>query len=667
MFHRLELKNCFTHQDAVFELKKGLTAISGLNGKGKTLIPEMLSFCLWGAKALRGEVTTYKGVWAAAEFDLRGKTYRVERTTSMATLFESGVKIVTGTTPVNSHIEGLFGYSFEVFKVTNIARQGEIEAMGNMKPTARKALIDETIGLSKIEGLQEWAKVEKANAKTQYQAVASMMGTRPADLPEPPPEVTPQQVMVFQKQYGTFCAHAPYSARPEEVKQHERYDELESLRAQKLARMEAQARIRGIDAALKTMPEFVGVAPKLSIFDTKLEEMVRQTNRYDEINQAIKSTNSKLKLFPDESQFTNEFLDECEAIIEMRKRWKRRNELQKELAEYVCPACDHHWHDEDPRLKDYADVPIEQPVLRLTSAEIAIHRAVNAYQDKRKELLEMLATLTEGLTEVQSHAAAIQEVHEARQKVRIHEETLKMQQARNELLETKAGIEIPEDVSELLQEVEAQAMRVAEYERALGRHLEALVNLQGIPGDIEQKFIDAREGQEKWNAYVAQRQAYHVAMDKWTENEKRLVELEKTMEDWNQVGMAIIALRVKIKGYLLPNLNMVASKLLALMSNSWLSRAEIDENFEMRADGKLVHLLSGAGKALTNLALRIGLGQVLTNSVFPVLMLDEADHGVDQEKAPMIMEALKALTGTIVQVIVISHKAGLAADQRIEL
>ena len=43
--------------------------------------------------------------------------------------------------------------------------------------------------------------------------------------------------------------------------------------------------------------------------------------------------------------------------------------------------------------------------------------------------------------------------------------------------------------------------------------------------------------------------------------------------------------------------------------------------------------LSGSGKACANLALRIGLGQVLTNKVVSLFIGDEIDASMDTERA----------------------------------
>src|SRR5262245_43467351 len=51
----------------------------------------------------------------------------------------------------------------------------------------------------------------------------------------------------------------------------------------------------------------------------------------------------------------------------------------------------------------------------------------------------------------------------------------------------------------------------------------------------------------------------------------------------------------------------------------------VDEEFDVTVDGQPLNTLSGSGKAVANLALRNGLGQVLTNNVLSLFVGDEID------------------------------------------
>lgn len=90
----------------------------------------------------------------------------------------------------------------------------------------------------------------------------------------------------------------------------------------------------------------------------------------------------------------------------------------------------------------------------------------------------------------------------------------------------------------------------------------------------------------------------------------------------------------------------------------------IDNEFDILVDGQRVETLSGSGKAVVNLAIRIALGTVLTNKIFSVFMVDEADAAMRGERASYTAECLRNLRKTVSQIFIISHK-DIEVDTRI--
>jgi len=131
-------------------------------------------------------------------------------------------------------------------------------------------------------------------------------------------------------------------------------------------------------------------------------------------------------------------------------------------------------------------------------------------------------------------------------------------------------------------------------------------------------------------------------------------------------AVALVELKARVKQYLVPSLNRVASSLLFQMTGGQRGRIEIDEEFNIEVDGLAINKLSGSGKAVANLAIRIGLGQVLTNRVFSVFMGDEIDAAMDADRAGYTAQAMQRLTKHVSQVLLVSHKEH-DADQHIHL
>jgi DNA repair exonuclease SbcCD ATPase subunit len=92
----------------------------------------------------------------------------------------------------------------------------------------------------------------------------------------------------------------------------------------------------------------------------------------------------------------------------------------------------------------------------------------------------------------------------------------------------------------------------------------------------------------------------------------------------------------------------------------------VDEEFDVTVDGQPLNTLSGSGKAVANLSLRIGLGQVLTNNVLSLFVGDEIDSSLDKDRAENTAMTFEALKSRISQILLITHKRP-CADYYIEL
>jgi DNA repair exonuclease SbcCD ATPase subunit len=158
-------------------------------------------------------------------------------------------------------------------------------------------------------------------------------------------------------------------------------------------------------------------------------------------------------------------------------------------------------------------------------------------------------------------------------------------------------------------------------------------------------------------------QQYEAAHARYAEESERfhtlLGEITAKSADrdgWRAAREALADLRGRIKTYLVPSLNRVASHLLAQMTGGQRSSIVVDEEFNVTVDGQRLDTLSGSGKACSNLALRIGLGQVLTNNVVSVFVGDEIDASMDADRARSTQNSIAKLTASISQILIISHK-----------
>ena len=83
-------------------------------------------------------------------------------------------------------------------------------------------------------------------------------------------------------------------------------------------------------------------------------------------------------------------------------------------------------------------------------------------------------------------------------------------------------------------------------------------------------------------------------------------------------------------------------------------------------DGQPINTLSGSGKAVANLSLRLGLGQVLTNNQLSIFLGDEIDASMDKDRAQNTALTLEYLSEKVSQILLVTHKYP-QADYYIEL
>jgi hypothetical protein len=76
-------------------------------------------------------------------------------------------------------------------------------------------------------------------------------------------------------------------------------------------------------------------------------------------------------------------------------------------------------------------------------------------------------------------------------------------------------------------------------------------------------------------------------------------------------------------------------------------------------------VLDGASRE--DAAKRLGLGQVLTNSVLSIFAGDEIDAAMDDDRAKSLGDCVHSLAGKIAQVILVTHKSQADADWSIGL
>ena len=82
--------------------------------------------------------------------------YGIDRTPKGGTITRAGVPLATGTRALNAKVIEILGFGLDVFDISCICNQGEVERLGAMPASERKAMVDRVIGVHRIEEVQKW-------------------------------------------------------------------------------------------------------------------------------------------------------------------------------------------------------------------------------------------------------------------------------------------------------------------------------------------------------------------------------------------------------------------------------------------------------------------------------------------------------------------------------
>lgn len=599
MLHSLKFEVTFPNgknfkQD--IEFKKGHTSITGLNGRGKSLIPEMIQYAYWGTKALRGKSDDYKKLFVEHTFEVKGQIYTVSRKGSTVNLMEGNMPKASGTTAVNKAIEAIFGYSFEVFQVANACNQGKVNQLGDMLPSERKKLVDETVGLNALDELNKFIGDHEKALRSEVKGIESV-------LVEPEAPVMPENYQPSSEIKAT----------------------LEGLqvvqREHDLLKVKASVQIN------------VPTAPEPCVFADKLPEYLEATKLRDSLKAQINAVLSQISGIQD-AELTEEQIAEAEKYNQEYASWLAKSALKKQLeskqVRHDCPACNHVWHDADPRLSELQSLA--------TTMEVPKHSV--SYLNAQKQAVARASIKAEGGAK---------------------------------LIELTAQFEKTQDYSVQIREIQLYENAMQNFHRDLERAMQTQLEKAQSEEKLKDSKFEALSTIPALAAHLlacsvaeAQLITYQKNLTTYHTNLNKVLKLKEEADQWGRAKQAIVELRTRVKGYLLPSLNKVATNLISSMTGGELSWITVNDNFDITVEGQRLETLSGAGKAVANLALRIALGQVLTNRVFSVMMLDEIDADCDQNRAAFVAQCMRRLTGQISQVIQISHKQ-IEADHYVKL
>jgi DNA repair protein SbcC/Rad50 len=652
------------------QFQKGLGAISGRNESGKSFIVEMIRFSLFGSAALRGRADDYRKLKAELAFTVKGQAYRVVRSGPNAMLFRGAEEIAVGVRPVNSKIVQILGFGLEVFDVASVCNQGDIEKLGSMRPADRKRMVDAVIGLDVIEQLGRWSNDEALGLTREAEAIERTL-TEPAMPAEPAcyrpsPELAVEvaQLQALQRELDGlegWLSHKLVEPRKPQCDIARTAAELREL-------MLKQMRIEAEEVALRSR---VASLPPPSPYSTAdIRAMEAQHAAF-----ALWQERLRFERLHPGSPFSPDALNRMSADWLCLERHDELEAVEHRLSHadhHNCPKCQHRWAADPMSVARLNEGRTELLALidgkarpsrpELSPNEIKQHlvliadRASYAGDWQRLKDVPDVSPPAMSLSEIARCKAANGQAAE-RQEIEANlAHFLPPEHDWKALFAERSAYE--GDLARYHVDVQRYAGWLVERNGKELRAAELRLALAPLP-DLQRRLSDALTFEQQLSAYVAMRARFD-------ELSSEVAAKRETADEWRKVKDAMSILRGLVKQHLVPSLNRVASHLITGMTGGERQSIVVDEDFGVTVDGQALDTLSGSGKAVANLALRLGLGQVLTNKVFSVFIGDEIDASLDQDRAENCATTLQAVKGWLSQIILISHKI-MPADYCIDL
>lgn len=598
------------------EFAPGLTAITGRNESGKSLIVEMILYALFGKSALRGMASDYKNLKVELCLTVLGKNIIIKRYPKHELLTVDGIETAVGADAINKTVPQLLGFGLDVFKVSLAALQDELNEFTNMRPTARAKMVDDLTGMNRLELLEVDCKSTAKQHKQMAEALTLNM-IKPVEPEKPVGYMTSDQVE-------------------------------KSLAAEHLAQVQRKV-------ALSIREPVKPIEPVKPPFIETLEELEKYQEQVQARAQLRASLKNQIDKIPDPISTLTELAD-YEAYVEYQQEVSRRGpktsyELSelRDWQEYYtgtkakCPECSFEF------IIGSKVNPKDTPPI--SSSEVDLH-------------LSYLNNWKQPIQEVCYEGPTFDLVKEKIAHARSEEKAALRQQLENSpLLPDRAeDLKLARDYDKLL----GQYIVLTEnYSDQLAEYNSAQITLSKTP-DNSAKISQLEELAKICVLYEHQIQDFNQKTDHYNTVALKLETEQRLSQEYLSGAKSIKNTRLRVKRELAPLISQTASSLLYQLTEGERQAIVVDEDFNVWVDNQPLQTLSGSGKAVVNLALRVGMGQVLTAKVLSLFIGDEIDGSMDKTRAEATHNTFKRLAEHLDQVILITHKP-IAADNIISL
>lgn len=604
-----------------FQPKTGITAVVGENGVGKTFRSiEAVRWLLFGKAALRGSAGDYKEARVSGIFVIRGARYEVHRGKGgeLITNCGSGDILARGAEKVTEKVIELLGYDLDVFDLCNAATQGNVQALGALRPAARKAIIDKVLRLTDAEAAEKFCRDESRSLKRDAEAMAKTLrapGIKP---------VTPHNT-----DSGSLRAQLA-GAR--------------NLRDQFVA---LRARRRDVEPP---------VMPAIGAFN---EAAIAELEVYVDEQRELHRQHRDLTVASQQNDLTAEQLDAAEARRQAKNLVDSRGPAPAHGAEEKILEGWRAWSLYDAHT---ASEPVTCPecahVFRPTGEAPQRPELTKEWLRDQEQRVRAWAGADPNEPLPQGLDLNAQAIAHGRSALRAREALAKLEPLGpdrrgelNTMRQDKAALEA-------FSRAQLQFERIRQANDEVDTML-ALLGDEPTQAYLDD-FADRLRATEVYEAELAAWQRDDVA---FKDTQAKIEEALRLAEEYRLGAVGVADARAVIKALIAPKISRIASTLIRDMSAGKLTDVVVDEDMEITVNGQRIETLSGAGITVANLALRIAMGQALIGRVFPVFLADEIDGDLSVSRREATLQAMVSLKKHLLQIILVTHRGADVADQ----
>lgn len=640
MLKKITLENFVKHKNREISFNKGSTLIVGANGKGKSLVLEAIRFVLFGSQALRGKLDEYdKTTRVKMDLTIKGKDVSIERSLNDCKLQIENESVV-GTKACNKAIQKLLGYGLTVFDMGNCAKQEEVSRLGEMKPSERKQAVDQVLGIDLIDKLVRELQENVSLNKGKLEILEALC-VEPEKV-SPPVYSTSVEPTSFE---AVICEQ---EGLLKIIRECEIYLTLPPIKVPKEPEPFTMEQPSGDPS---TEMEFNRLSMQLvSLYNNKVAKPDYELGY-------LKEQKEKCLLFADRDKLEQPNYTEDE-LKEFEDQWEKYGTyVLNKKSEIECPFCTRKFNPNTGiAVEEVSEPKVSIDEIALEKIKHNKLKCLPKYEGETPTIRESQSWFNEKIRECENYISfekTLKETEESLQKM--------------EKCDYEAWRKYNSAKKTYEYEVEAYEKAISSIKERERLTVSFKERLEDTKSKLSADSLDDLKSDfEKYKFYKMQLSLYESKVKEYESRVKSYEELKKEFDLYKSAIEGLRNFKLKVKSYVIPSLAKVASELVSDMTKGKFSKVEINDDFAITIDGKSLNLFSGSEKAVCNLALRIGLGRVLTHRSLNLFIGDEIDASCDNERAEDIMNSFEKLKDKIYQIVFISHH-DIEADTIVEI